>query len=615
MSIPTSVLLVDPPMGHPAFFSAGYCRVSRVLHRMDIQVHDFHGGADFVAYLMRPKVQDALVALARRRVQQGRPANGDSAMATQTAAFTREPQAWQDLFKERAFTPAGLQTEGFFDPLTACLALHRIDQALTLISLAYHPALIDRRGFSHPDLRNETDVLEWVADEDRNPFLEYARRYCRPPVAPAQCEQAVMIVDSPGRLVGALTLARIWREQAPRCAITLLPTHEGLRAAAESLAARIKGPHLPSSDFAWMQQVHLAVASDGADADLPMDDRTLLLPAEAETRGRVRTGRLQVNAMQSVLDALSPADAGALVWHDPEGDLSDLSPLLYKAAKQGFWNHVVLPDRPGTALIDGLIRFAAANPNIIHSWCRRTAPASVYSDPRDIYPEGGPPYGSTRPLPGLPLWQRLQDPVYLNAYAVRHGTKQVARMLLMPDNRSVHVAGSQMVYRFVPPSRLPEGHLDEIVRMVEAGGSVQTQWVRHNLERAFLIGYVEENGIIIGDSSLKHPRQEYIEAVSRQTGIDLRNYLERGYTSVRPEYRSLGVGAKLLEGLTARAEGYKVYSIIAEDNVATQKMALRNRTRKVAVFYSQRSQKTIGVWVPEWMLPEGIDLPPQPDLE
>jgi hypothetical protein len=75
----------------------------------------------------------------------------------------------------------------------------------------------------------------------------------------------------------------------------------------------------------------------------------------------------------------------------------------------------------------------------------------------------------------------------------------------------------------------------------------------------------------------------------------------------------LGVGAKLLEGLTKRAPGYKIFSVIAEGNTATQKMAIRNRTRRVATFYSQRTQKQIGIWIPEWMLPKNFTLPPQPD--
>jgi len=90
--------------------------------------------------------------------------------------------------------------------------------------------------------------------------------------------------------------------------------------------------------------------------------------------------------------------------------------------------------------------------------------------------------------------------------------------------------------------------------------------------------------------------------VSNQSGINLRNYLERGYTSVRPEYRGMGIGTKLLEGLTKRIGDRKLFSIIAEDNIATKKMALRNRTKKVAQFYSDRVGKEIGVWVPEWMI-------------
>jgi GNAT superfamily N-acetyltransferase len=138
--------------------------------------------------------------------------------------------------------------------------------------------------------------------------------------------------------------------------------------------------------------------------------------------------------------------------------------------------------------------------------------------------------------------------------------------------------------------------------------------VRHNLERAFLIACVTENAILVGNSSLKHPRPEYIEAVSRQSGIDLTGYLERGYTSVRPEYRGLGIGAQLLAGLTERAGEHAIFSVIAEGNVATQKMAIRNRTRRVATFYSSRAGKEVGIWIPEWMVPPGVTLPPQPDV-
>jgi len=170
------------------------------------------------------------------------------------------------------------------------------------------------------------------------------------------------------------------------------------------------------------------------------------------------------------------------------------------------------------------------------------------------------------------------------------------------DEISVRGLGENMVYHFDKPRDLPPGYLDEICRLVEAGGSVGTKWVRYNLKRAFLIGYVLEHDVIAGNSSLKHPRPEYVEAVNRQSGLDLSKYLERGYTSVRPEYRSMGIGTKLLEGLTERIGKKKLFSIIGEDNVATQKIALRNKTRRVATFYSENLKKEVGVWIPERML-------------
>ena len=140
--------------------------------------------------------------------------------------------------------------------------------------------------------------------------------------------------------------------------------------------------------------------------------------------------------------------------------------------------------------------------------------------------------------------------------------------------------------------------------MVLAGGSGSPKWVGHNLKRAYLIGLAMEERSIVGAGSLKHPRPEYVESVRQRSGIDLSEHLERGYTTVRPQYRGLGIGTKLLEGETARAqaEGKKVFSIIAEDNIASQKMALRNQTRKVATFYSEQMKKQMGVWMPEWML-------------
>ena len=211
-------------------------------------------------------------------------------------------------------------------------------------------------------------------------------------------------------------------------------------------------------------------------------------------------------------------------------------------------------------------------------------------------------YTNVAQLPGEPFWKILEDPVYLWLYLNRYNKKVLFRMRTDSRKGSVIRLGSRIRFYFKKPEDLPCGFMDEICRMVEAGGSVDIRYVRYNLERAYLIGYAMENDIIIGNSSLKHPREEFIERINRITNLDFIHFLERGYTSVRPEYRALGVGARLLEGLTKRSGDHKIFSIISEDNKATQKIALRTKTRKIVTYYSEKVGKELGVWMPEQMI-------------
>jgi GNAT superfamily N-acetyltransferase len=168
-------------------------------------------------------------------------------------------------------------------------------------------------------------------------------------------------------------------------------------------------------------------------------------------------------------------------------------------------------------------------------------------------------------------------------------------------DKNVH-RRENLTFYYQKPDDLPEGYLDKICKLVEAGGSVDTKFVRYNLEKAYLIAYVMDDGVIVGNSSLKHPRKEFITKINKIINFDFTGFLERGYTSVKPEYRAFGIGTKLLGGLTARAENYKIFSIISEDNKATQKIALRNNTKKIANYYSEKVGKEMGVWMPEHMI-------------
>jgi GNAT superfamily N-acetyltransferase len=326
-----------------------------------------------------------------------------------------------------------------------------------------------------------------------------------------------------------------------------------------------------------------------------MDQLSMRLEKTPESQAFSITARL--DSSLSMVDADMPAkwaDKGLkmIQWHCPEPLSKVPSRLLWQVAKAGIWNHVADPNLSEKGPETPLSRFILDNPHVVHSF-------GLFDDRTAGSAQNA--YDTITTLPGRPFWQTLSGPSAILSYLTRHPAAHLAR--LRWDNGTLVTLGENMVYHFMPPPDLPRGYLDRVCAMVAAGGSVDPAYVRSNLEKAYLIGYARENGVLVGNSCLKHPRKSMIERLKKTTDLDLNGCVERGYTSVRPEYRSLGVGRKLLEGLTARAGKYKVFSIIDEDNLATRKIALHNNTRKIATYFSEKTNKHMGIWMPARMMP------------
>lgn len=585
-----NLLLISAPMRHPFTADAAAETLAAALGDDRATVSRFDAGQDFYRrfVLYAASLRDAMGTL-ERRWQQGAYGAAPAQVRSIAEASRANENAWLARLN-KAPQLADLLAAGETPALSETAeALASIDELLRFLSAAFFPLRLERDSLVHPCLERIADVADFCRQEEENPFARYARSADLPLTADA----AFCLVRRPDQVAVVASLISIWRRRWP-----------------ETTWAAIGAP-------SWADAVHRAVGIKVD--DLPEEHAALWQEAQRiwDKEARLASSSL---VLASRLDPAALAEtrgrgAPLVAWQDPRGEPKPITAGLYQVARGGTWNHLVLPPEGSSPLASRLSVFAAENPGIVHSWCHRTPPASSYSGPRRKYPRGSVPYGQTAPLPGLPIWQILQHPALIAAFVRRQGLTSLAQLRYDPEEGTIFELGRSLAYTYQKPEELPEGYLDEICRMVEAGGSVATRWVRHNLERAFLIVYVQEYGVIVGNSSLKHPREAYIEAVSAQSGIDLRHYLERGYTSVRPEYRGFGIGAQMLAGLTERADDYKIFSVIGEDNLPTQKMALRNRTRRVATFYSERANKQIGVWIPEWMLPEGIDLPPQPQLD
>jgi len=147
----------------------------------------------------------------------------------------------------------------------------------------------------------------------------------------------------------------------------------------------------------------------------------------------------------------------------------------------------------------------------------------------------------------------------------------------------------EVLYFFERPEAVPPKRLFQIRDLIEEGTGVGTSWIMENLQRAFLIGYAEHSAEIVGTSTHKYPKDSYRKKIEDATGLDLSGYLERGYTAVRPGYRGLGIGGRLIRGLIERSGDKKVYVTIRTDNVPPLKMTHREGMLLVATYRNHRT--------------------------
>ena len=656
-----NILLVHPPVASLAAPPWTPAQVAARLIGPDLCLDQYDANVDFfLNHFMTFKNLAELVGVIEKKEKQGTFEKADNETVSLLADLAKNRERWKHRIAGVEGSLKALRTESFYLPDTCMTVLKEISDLLALGSLAFYPSRIRWGSFSNPAVKDWPHVKIFIGDTDTNPFLPLCEGGLAHRLASLRPSLLILFASSTDQLLPALTMAHFSKKQQPDIHVALVGHDMLLKGAADyfdsllpeadpeplsELVARLGGTTAPVKavvpDFSKLPlNEYLAPAVVLPFGYLSESGAPLMAPSISLTILKEQVQNLGVGGFLIEDDCLTPAYMAEMAgeqppfclgltctfdestastitttmgkaiqtrvrliqWQNPSGQSGPLTKALWDVSRNGVWNHVMIPAGLESSLAQELVGFMAANPNVAHSWVRRKPPGLPFESPVKQTEQETGAYTQVAKLPGLPLWRGLNDPVYLLLYVNRHGVKKVIHWRVQDDGVSVHSLGENMVYHFDKPRELPPGYLDEICRMIEAGGSVGTKWVRYNLERAFLIGYVLEHDLIVGNSSLKHPRPEYVDAVNRQSGLDLSQYLERGYTSVRPEYRGMGIGTKLLEGLTARIGNKKLFSIIGADNVATQKIALRNKTRRVATFYSESLNKEVGVWIPERML-------------
>ena len=155
---------------------------------------------------------------------------------------------------------------------------------------------------------------------------------------------------------------------------------------------------------------------------------------------------------------------------------------------------------------------------------------------------------------------------------------------------------SHITFHYKRPEEISKDILDQIERLIDQGSGVGTSWVGENLQKAFLVGYAEHQGQVVGTSTHKYPKEAYRKKIEAAAGLDLSGYLERGYTAVNAEYRGLGIGARLINGLIERSPGKRIYVTIRMDNVPPLKMTHKERMVLACTFVNDKTGHELGVF-------------------
>jgi hypothetical protein len=153
-------------------------------------------------------------------------------------------------------------------------------------------------------------------------------------------------------------------------------------------------------------------------------------------------------------------------------------------------------------------------------------------------------------------------------------------------------------FYFKEPYEIPLHVLEAIHSLIVRGGGVGPSHINDNLRNAYLVSYaMSPEDRVVGTVTLKRPLESYRKKIEEATGLDLSGYLERGYTSVDPQFRDRDIADTLIKGLIDRSKGEKIYVTISMHNKPALELTYKNGMILAATYTNPRTGNELGVFV------------------
>jgi len=141
--------------------------------------------------------------------------------------------------------------------------------------------------------------------------------------------------------------------------------------------------------------------------------------------------------------------------------------------------------------------------------------------------------------------------------------------------------------------------MNQLINLIATGSEVDMGVVRRNLMSAPVIGYAMDNDSAVGVIVLKNPVASYRNKVFMAAGVpelESRYNLEIGYTFVKEEYRSRGVGIYLCRKMVRNVSA-PIYATTREANTTINKLLQFGGFQKTGNSYnSDRGNYNLFLW-------------------
>ena len=168
-------------------------------------------------------------------------------------------------------------------------------------------------------------------------------------------------------------------------------------------------------------------------------------------------------------------------------------------------------------------------------------------------------------------------------------TDQDAKRLMHIAVRYVHNTERDKKYNIIikTPKSCSDEQLDQFAAKVATGGEV-ANGIRARVERAFRLGFIVHDNLVVGTAALKRPTQKYRAGIFNKAGSMLNpaDYpYELGWIFLDEAHRRKGQMTRLIDKLLPAANGSALFSTTRTSNEIMREMLFQMRFLEEGVAY------------------------------